>query len=108
MAPVELAVGVRAETSPWRWVATWKIEGEASVKALQPGLGETYLAGQEVRQIPLHKFPLHEISTASALSGCSTEGLSGCDHGGSAGWKVCMGRTLWALEGFAISLHQQL
>lgn len=38
----------------------WKTEGEASVKALQPGLGETTWLGSGKRQIPLHKFPLHE------------------------------------------------
>lgn len=87
----------------------WKTEGEASVKALQPGLGETYLAGwwEEADSFTQVSFTRGCLQHPHRLV-APLEGLSGCDHGGSADWKVCVGRTLWALEGFGTSPHQQL
>ena len=74
-------------------------------------LGKLTWLGSGKRQIALH------FTHVSFTRGClqhphclvaPLEGLSGCDHGGSVDWKICAGRTLWALEGFGRSPHQQL
>lgn len=70
--------------------------------------GKLAWLGSGKRQIALHTFPLHEDVYCIHAVVAPLEGLSGCDHGGSVDWKVCAGRTLWALEGFGRSPHQQL
>lgn len=61
MAPVELSVGVRAERSPWRWEAKHGRQRVKPVSKLSNQvLGKLTWLGSGKRQIPLHKFPLHE------------------------------------------------
>ena len=105
MAPGELSVGLWAEMSAWRWVAKHRRQRVKQVSKLSNTRSWENLPGWVAGRSRFHytSFLYMGMSTASTLSGCSTGRSVWMWSWGTVDWKVCAGRTLWALEGFGRS-----